>query len=54
MGKYTETPGENWKLILANELAEANRLKRLELLRLHLPYSDERLEGWEKELEDQA
>ena len=49
MGKYKETPGENWKIAIANELAEANRLKRLELERT-LTWSKNSL----KVLEDQA
>lgn len=51
------TPQNNTAWVLqqvANELAEANRLKRLELLRLHLPFQDEKISQWGKELEDQA
>ena len=47
---------EKWAVLIsiANELAEANRLKRLELLRLKLPYNEDEIPNWAKDLEDQA
>jgi len=65
MGKYSDKKlrGEQdtyegrdlqLKIWIANELAEANRLERLRLLRLKIPYQDDKISGWEKELKDQA
>lgn len=44
----------NSLLHISNELAEANRLKRVELLKLKLPFKDSDISNWENELDDQA
>jgi len=61
MSKYTYAPeSADWDYkqyiitVIANELAEANRLKRLELLKTKLPYSDSEISNWKKELGDQS
>jgi len=61
MGKYSTLEQSDLEqlqthgiIAIANELAEANRLERLRLLRLKIPYDDDLVDSWEKELEDRV
>ncbi|KKN55042.1 hypothetical protein LCGC14_0586430 [marine sediment metagenome] len=56
LGKYHRNKEPNWAWIsiIANELAEANRLKRLDMRNDYLVYDDMSEDEFKEELEDGA